>query len=69
LKLGESFEAARFAAKILVINVNGIHIDNFLIENPWWTLHNFGKGLYLNGGGVLTAVSNKLIATHESTFY
>lgn len=29
----------------------------------------FRKGLYLNGGGVLTAVSNKLIATHESTFY
>lgn len=34
LKLGESFEVARFAAQILLINVNGIHIDNFLIENP-----------------------------------
>ena len=34
---------ARFAAQILLINVNGIHIDNFLIENPRWTLHNFSK--------------------------
>ena len=51
-----------------IINANETHIDNSILSSEIlggnYTI--FRKDRNLNGGVVLTAVSNKLIATHES---
>ena len=51
-----------------IINANETHINNSILSSEIlggnYTI--FRKDRNLNGGGVLTAVSNKLIATHES---
>ena len=51
-----------------IINANETHIDNSILSSEIlggnYTI--FRKDRNVNGGGVLTAVSNKLIATHES---
>ena len=54
--------------KLDIINANETHIDDSILSSEIlggnYTI--FRKDRNLNGGGVLTAVSNKLIATHES---
>ena len=51
-----------------IINASETHIDNLILSSEIlggnYTI--FRKDRNLNGGGVLTAVSNKIIATHES---
>ena len=49
---------ARFAAQILLINVNGFILIIFSLKilDGHYTI--FRIGLYLNGGGVLTAVTS-----------